>query len=80
MPSEGANAFVGELILEALSLHVASWSPSSDPRKPPTQVHIIVEMKELPYPIVIRIKSRDACSEIIQALRTHRDDVWPKPD
>lgn len=58
-------------------LTVASWSPGAEGEGiPPTQVHILYRVPLIDAQFVMRIKSREACDELINALVEHRDHVF----
>jgi hypothetical protein len=58
------------------SYTVASWCPSPDGSGPATAVALILEVKQLPYSLVMRLKSGDAVNDMIRALEEHRDLVF----
>lgn len=61
-------------------LEVFSWSPGTANEKLPcTQVHIICQKPKLSgMAFVLRLKSRAACQDLIEALKKHMEDVWPE--
>lgn len=67
-------------IYEAVNLQVASWRPGPDGSNVPcTQVHIVWNIPTLTeYTFVMRLKSRAAADDLINALIEHRDFVWPE--
>ncbi len=75
-PDEAVN-LTGMGYFEVESMEIAEFHPLPDGQGPPTQVHIIMMITELDYPLTMRIKSRRACEEIIFALMTHSKAVWP---
>ncbi len=62
---------------EVESVEIAEYHPLPDGQGSPTQVHVIMTITELDYPMTLRIKSREACEQIIHALMTHSKAVWP---
>jgi len=72
-----ADYFRGKSFILVDDVRVAEWSPGSTSLNtlPPTQVHLLVEMKDLGT-IVIRLKSRRAADELLDALKFHADNVW----
>lgn len=69
----------GVKIMEVKELSVRSWSPGEEAENMPcTQVHLFMQIVNRPYPLVMRIKSREAIDSLIKALISHRDEVWPK--
>lgn len=64
-------------ILAVEVMEVVQWHPLEDGQGPPTQVHILITATNAPYPLAIRIKSREACTSLVAALVEHMDEVWP---
>lgn len=60
------------------SIDVAEWHPLPNGEGKPTQVHLLLTMKNNPIPLAIRFKSRRPIDELIMALITHADGVWPR--
>lgn len=56
---------------------IAAWCPDDKAQTPPTQVHLIFNVKELPVPQVIRFKSPDTLGFLLEELARYRADVWP---
>jgi hypothetical protein len=44
----------------------------------PTEVHVLFDLAGEGPPLGFRLKSRRAIDELIAALQTHADGVWPK--
>lgn len=78
------------LIMPVDEIHVSTWHRERDGRGDPEQVHVSLHIKKLPPvlkdfitvsgavpPMVVRLKSRDACDALITALQNHRDEVFP---
>jgi hypothetical protein len=59
-----------------LSYRVVSWCPTMDGSGPATAVGLILDVGGVP-PLVMRLKTRQAVDDMIAALQTHRDDVFP---
>lgn len=73
-----AEDYIGRQIHEVEGLHIASWSPGQVSEGDPlTQVHVLIKVKDYPFPLVMRLKSRTVALELINALRKHTDEVWP---
>lgn len=67
-----------EEIIEVKSVGAFSWSPGRvSENLPCTQVHLRIEI-DASLPLVMRLKSRAACDELINALIAERDFVWPE--
>lgn len=43
---------------------------------PATAVAFILNLRNTPFPLVMRLKSKRAVDELIDALKHHRDDVF----
>jgi hypothetical protein len=63
---------------EIKEISVNEWHPLPDGKKKPEQVHLWFEVEDIPYPFVLRFKSRRPVDELIVALMTHAKHVWPK--
>jgi hypothetical protein len=60
---------------------VASWSPGAEGEGVPcTQVHLIYRVPELHLTMVMRLKSREVCNSLIDALIEHRDYVFGRDE
>lgn len=72
---------VSYLFFDPEEIAVAPWFPTPDASGDPTQVHIIIspDQKEN-FTIVLRFKGPDSLGEIIHALMTYRNDIWPDAD
>jgi hypothetical protein len=72
-------AETGIEIYEIDSYEVASWSPGDVTKgDPTTQVHVIIHIKGIKYPLVMRLKSKRAVDELVGLLTEYRDEVWPE--
>lgn len=65
--------------LEIEEYHVGSWCPLPDGQGPATQVHVMLKLRGIHTPLVLRLKSARAADELIGILERHRFDVWPTP-
>jgi hypothetical protein len=54
---------------------IAEWIP--DGQKEPTQVHMIIRVKGVKTPLVMRFKASYTLDKIIAALTEHRNAVFP---
>lgn len=59
-------------------LQVFSWCPTPDASGPATQVHVHIPVPEVNATFIARFHSPHTLTEFINALISHRDDVWPK--
>jgi hypothetical protein len=64
-------------VLEVENYEVASWSPGAvNEGIPPTQVHFLLNLRGMAYPLVMRLKTWNAVTKLMDALKAHRDYVW----
>jgi hypothetical protein len=70
----------GMHFFEIESIDVAEWHELPDGQGKPSQVHLTLTLVGFPYPLVMRFKSRRPVDELIVALNTHANGVWPKKD
>lgn len=68
---------IGPVVFNIREYHILEWCPPGQPDVP-TQVHfaLILDPPGTP-PMIVRIKSPEACDQLINALRRHRLSVWP---
>ena len=69
----------GTRFTEVTSISVNEYHPLPDGKGKPEQVHLYFEIKGYPFPFVVRFKSRRPVDNLIVALLTHANGVWPKP-
>lgn len=69
----------GEPIFTVEEIHVGSWGPLPDGKGPSTEVHVSVIVRQIPYPLVLRFKTKEYLDQVIETLQAHRADVWPTP-
>lgn len=64
--------------MELEDFHILAWSPDPEPgRKPPTQVHIVFHIKDLPdVRFVMRLKTVDGMDAFLRLLAEYRRHVW----
>lgn len=58
-------------------IKIAAWCPDEKAQTPPTQVHLIFNVKELPYPLVLRFENPDTLGFLLAELARYRAEVWP---
>jgi hypothetical protein len=68
----------GMKFFEIKSISVNEWHSLPDGQGKPEQVHLWLDIEDIPYPFVMRFKSRRPVDELIVALITHANGVWPK--
>ena len=68
----------GLMFFEVKEISVNEWHPLPDGKGKPEQVHIWIGIEDVPFPFVMRCKSRRPIDELIMALIAHADNVWPK--
>ena len=65
-------------IIELDGMAIREFHPMPDGQGLPTQVHLTFHPRGFEEMImVVRLKSKRATQELIDALETHRDSVWP---
>ena len=42
------------------------------------EIHILINMKKISHPFVMRFKTKQLLNEFIQSLIRHGERVWPK--
>ena len=62
------------------SYTIASWCPDDDAQEPPEQVHFMINLKNNPFPMVMRFKSPKTIGTLIEGLIAYRKQVWPDAD
>lgn len=69
-------------IFEIEEVQINEFHPEPDGKGKPTQVHLCMKLKNAPdnMLLVLRLMSRRACVELIEALTKHTDSVFPVPD
>lgn len=66
-------------LFEIDGVDVAEWHRLPNGEGKPEQVHVYLHFKDPKMPtFVLRLKSTRAVDELITALITHRNGVWPK--
>jgi hypothetical protein len=68
---------VGMKYFEVENIGVFEWHSLPDGQGKPEQVHLQFKVAGIPYPFVMRFKSRKPVDELIMALITHANGVWP---
>jgi hypothetical protein len=58
---------------------ISQWCPTDDPAdSKPEQLHMAITVKAIPYPLVMRFKSRRALELMTGTLNQHADEIWPQ--
>jgi len=68
----------GFVAYEIESFEIAQWTPDPEGLDPPTQVHFIIRIRGLDTPLVARFKGPETLRILIQQLKRHFREVWPK--
>jgi hypothetical protein len=68
----------GKQYYEIESISVMEYHPLPDGQGKPEQVHMVLDVAGIPYPLVVRFKTRRPVDELIVALIAHANNVWPK--
>lgn len=69
---------VDQAFAEIDSLEVYEWHPLPEGRGQPTQVHVIIRLKDMAVPLVMSFKRPLTIDHFIAALQQHRESVWGK--
>jgi hypothetical protein len=59
---------------------LAAWCPDDKAEKPPTQVHLVLDIEGLPAEVLMRFKSPDTIGFMIEELYRYRKLVWPEAE
>ena len=73
----GPRGLAGVAFLEVEDFDVAEWCPTPDGSGAPEQVWLTFQVKGIDARHVIRFRSPRTIGRLINALRKHRDNVWP---
>ena len=74
----GPRDVAGMVYYQIDEIEVAEWSPHSlGEGGSASQVVMLVHVKGLDAPLLVRYKSPRTITELIDALTHHRDNVWP---
>ena len=68
----------GDKYFEVKSIEVTEWHSLPNGEGKPEQEHLIIELENCPYPLVMRFKSRKPVDSLIVALITHANSIWGK--
>jgi hypothetical protein len=63
--------------LEIDEIKIATWCPDERAEVLPEQVHLILRIKHLEYPFLVRFKSPDTLGFLIEEMIRYRREVWP---
>ena len=74
--STGAENVAGMAVTEVEGIEVYNWHPLPNGEGQPTEVHMHLNLKIFPYPLVMRFKGPRGLDHLIAALVAHRRDVW----
>jgi hypothetical protein len=64
-------------VLEVESLETAVWCPDDQAQQPPEQVHLILKVKGLDYPFIVRFLGPDTLGFFLEEMSRYRRQVWP---
>ena len=59
------------------TVEIVAWCPDEKAQKPPEQVHFIMHLPGLEFPLIMRFKSPDSLGFFIEELARYRQAVWP---
>lgn len=77
------NDLTGVEFLEITDIIVGEFIDPETPkgkRGEPCQVHLMLRLEGLPWPFVMRFKTRRGVDELIVSLMTHSKNTWPDVD
>ena len=57
-------------------LTIAEWCPNPN-KEDPTEVHLVIELEDTDFSMVVRFKGTEMLDQVIQALIQNRRNVWP---
>lgn len=79
VPTNVDEAAQESKFIEMEGYEVLSWTPERDGKGRSTQVWFVqrITLADLPVSIVLRLHSRGACQQLIDALARHMFDVFP---
>ncbi len=67
-------------VLEVESLETAVWCPDEQAQQPPEQVHLILRVKGLDYPFIVRFLGPDTLGFFLEEMSRYRRIVWPNAE
>lgn len=59
------------------TVEIAAWSPRPNAEPPLEQVHFVMKLPGLDFPLIMRFKSPDSLGFFIEELARYRRVVWP---
>ena len=74
---EEIQNLAGKAVFEIIEWGVFEWHPLPNGQGDPTQVHFKLVIDDQLPPFIMRIKSRKAAEQLMEAIRRHADNVWP---
>lgn len=72
-----ARNLAGVAYLNIEDINIAEFHELPDGQGPPSQVHMTINVRGIPIPLVMRFKGPDTLDSIVAALVKHRNNVWP---
>jgi hypothetical protein len=64
-------------VLEVESTAIAAWCPDELAQQPAEQVHLILRVRGLDYPFVVRFLGPDTLGFFLEEMARYRREVWP---
>jgi hypothetical protein len=81
MPFEDRiNDLSGVALRDIQEISIGNYYPLPNCQGKPTQVHVMIWMKNDEIPLTLRLKSARAVDELIAGLARHRSEVFGPPD
>jgi hypothetical protein len=62
--------------IEEISIN--EYHPLPNGEGKPTQVHMLIQVKGIKTPFIMRFKSPETLGKVVAALQEHSGNVWPK--
>jgi hypothetical protein len=74
-----ARGLAGFSFHEIQSIKVLEYCPTSDASGEASEVHLVLRMRGVPRPLILRATSPHHIDDLVSALVTYRAAVWPQP-
>jgi hypothetical protein len=68
----------GVKFFDVEEISVNEYHPLPNGQGEPSQVHMMMKVSRMDHPLIVRFKSTQSIDQLIVALITHRNHVWPK--
>jgi hypothetical protein len=78
VPSSSARGLAGVAYHEVEAIKAVEFCPSSDGSGPATEVHLLITVRGVPCPLILRLDKPAALDDLIGHLDGYRRLVWPR--